>query len=207
MGLFHILAGNFYPHDEDFGDAFGWFVFGCAWTVLILGQLSSNGLQSSSTFGIVMIPIPFFVAYNLFRKAAACRKLRKEAMEQGTVQHGKIVGVRARTEEQRSSRRRKRITYFTYDVEITSPQTGASFLITSEEYRQAVHHWITSPDILVYTDRSGWKHYLAGFQVKGKRKETFLPEDPHFPYGLAEMLDLLFLCVCIGAIIKTILGL
>ena len=95
----------------------------------------------------------------------ACRGKRKEAMRSGTVQEGKIIGVQKRREKQKSRRGMRIVTYYKYEVEITYPQTGVTTIITSGEYQQAVHCWISSPNVRVYIDKSGWNHYLSNFDV------------------------------------------
>lgn len=114
-------------------------------------------------------------------------------MRSGTVQEGKIIGVQKRREKQKSRRGMRIVTYYKYEVEITYPQTGVTTIITSGEYQQAVRCWISSPNVRVYIDKSGWNHYLSNFDVKVFRKEPFLPEEPQLLLGVDEILDFVFI--------------
>lgn len=49
-------------------------------------------------------------------------------------------------------------------VEFISPITG-------EPYRLPLHHYIASPDVLVYTSQSGWKYYIEDIQLKKNKNE------------------------------------
>ena len=91
------------------------------------------------------------------------------------------------------------------EVDNPCPQTGVTTIITSGEYQQAVHCWISSPNVRVYTDKSGWNHYLSNFDVKGFRKEPFLPEEPQLLLGVDEILDFIFISICVGTILKMII--
>ena len=47
--------------------------------------------------------------------------------------------------------------------------TGAANTIQSQGYRKPVHRYLASDRVSVYTDRSGWKHYIEDFQWKEHR--------------------------------------
>lgn len=193
MSLFRILTGRFYPKDEDFGDVVHIILFNLMWIAISVKQFLEKSLEVSTAIGLVLVMVMFKASLQMIKEVMACRGKRKEAMRSGTVQEGKIVGVQKRQEKQKLRRGMRIVTYYKYEVEITCPQTGVTTIITSGEYQQAVHCWISSPNVRVYTDKSGWNHYLSNFDVKGFRKEPFLPEEPQLLLGVDEILDFVFI--------------
>ena len=129
------------------------------------------------------ILVMFKASLQMIKEVMACRGKRKEAMRSGTVQEGKIIGVQKRREKQKSRRGMRIVTYYKYEVEITYPQTGVTTIITSGEYQQAVHCWISSPNVRVYIDKSGWNHYLSNFDVKSFEKSRFFQKNHSFCLG------------------------
>lgn len=59
--------------------------------------------------------------------------------------------------------------YYFLQVEMYDPVTGAANTIQSQGYRKPVHRYLASDRVSVYTDRSGWKHYIEDFQWKEHR--------------------------------------
>lgn len=179
MSLFRILTGRFYPKDEDFGDVVHIILFNLMWIAISVKQFLEKSLEVSTAIGLVLVMVMFKASLQMIKEVMACRGKRKEAM--------------------------RSVTYYKYEVEITCPQTGVTTIITSGEYQQAVHCWISSPNVRVYTDKSGWNHYLSNFDVKGFRKEPFLPEEPQLLLGIDEILDFIFISICVGTILKMII--
>jgi len=64
------------------------------------------------------------------------------------------------------------------EVEMTDPDTGISTRIRSQGYRRPVHRYLGSDRVTVYTDRSGWKHYLEDFQWKEHKNDPDIFDYP-----------------------------
>ena len=60
----------------------------------------------------------------------------------------------------------RRQTFYFMIIEVVDPQTGAVQTIKSDPYRIPLQKYIGSPYVQVYTDRTGWKHVVDGFQLK-----------------------------------------
>ena len=60
-------------------------------------------------------------------------------------------------------------------IEVVDPQPGAVQTIKSDPYRIPLQKYIGSPYVQVYTDRTGWKHVVDGFQLKEKRSDPDIP--------------------------------
>lgn len=204
MSLFRILTGKFYPKDEDCADAFKWILFSIVWSVIVIKDLAQKGTQSELMIGVAFIPLSLLIGIGQMKKTMVYRRKRNDAIKNGTVQPGRIVGVNERVERKKVRRGTKISHYYTYEVELVSPSTGASFTITSAEYSQAVHHWISSPEVNVYISPSGWNYYLADFKVgPRKRGEQFFYETSKSWFGWDELTDAAFLVICIVTILKS----
>lgn len=203
MSLFRILTGKFYPKDEDYADAFKWILFSIVWSVFVIKDFAEKGTQSELMMELVFIPLPLLIGIGQLKKTMGYRRKRNDAIKNGTVQPGRIVGVKERVETKKVRRGRKTFHYYTYEVELVSPSTGVSYTITSAEYSQAVHHWISSPEVNVYIAPGGWKYYLADFKVGPRKKgEQFFYEPSKSWFGWDEITDAAFLIVCIVSILK-----
>ena len=109
-------------------------------------------------------------------RRAYYRRQRSAAVALGHAAEGRIMSVTRETVSDTSGRhnsvRYRRYYYLT--VEMIDPYTGASTTIRSQGYRLPIHRYLRSDQVRVYTDRSGWKHYLEDFQWKEHRSDPDL---------------------------------
>ena len=117
-----------------------------------------------------------YTAVNNLRRALFYRRQRAEAVALGDVSPGRITGVARQdvpytTGEHHTLRYRR---YYFLQVEMYDPVTGAANTIQSQGYRKPVHRYLASDRVSVYTDRSGWKHYIEDFQWKEHRSDPDL---------------------------------
>ncbi len=204
MSLFRILTGKFHPKDEDYAEGIKWILLSFVVFTVVVKDLIEKGTQSEMVIGLAFIPLPLFAGIGLLKKAMVYRKKRNDAIQNGTVVSGRIVGVKERVEKIKVRRGNKILHCYTYEVELVSPSTGASFVITSSEYSQAVHHWISSPEVNVYIAPGGWKYYLEDFKVGPRKKgEQFFYESSKSWFGWDEITDAAFLVFCIFMILKS----
>ena len=109
------------------------------------------------------------------------RKQRTDAIAFGNRCRGRIVGVTRQDVPYYLSGEHRRLRYRRYyylEVEMTDPDTGISTRIRSQGYRRPVHRYLGSDRVTVYTDRSGWKHYLEDFQWKEHKNDPDIFDYP-----------------------------
>ena len=92
--------------------------------------------------------------------------------------------------------------YYYLQVDITDPVTGAVSTITSQGYRKPIHRYLASDQVRVYTDRSGWKHYLEDFQYKERKSDSGTFDDRPMEFdetaaGSGRVMQILFVIVFI----------
>ena len=91
--------------------------------------------------------------------------------------YGRIVGVTRQDVPYYTPGRHSHLSYRRYyylNVEMTDPSTGITTSIQSQGYRRPIHRYLRSNKVKVYTDKSGWKHYLEDFQWKEHRSDPDL---------------------------------
>lgn len=156
------------------------------------GQHSGNGIQYVYASVSCGRDAAFIYYGKLCGRALFYRKQRADAIAFGNVSSGRITGV-TRQDVPYTVGEHNRIRYQRYyflQVEVTDPVTGVSHQLESQGYRKPVHRYLSSDCVKVYTDQSGWKHYIEGFQWKEHKSDPdIFPtpkeyEEMHFGSGV-----------------------
>lgn len=155
-------------------------LFTIAFTVLWYGTLIHSILLSGFHAGLmiflvagIMVPAQ---AVRTVQKALYHRRFHKQCMNECYPQKGRIVNITREYYDTYDSRdRRRRITYYFLIIEIVNVETGAMQRIKSSPYRMPIHKYLASPYVQVYTDKTGWKYVIDGFELKKNRNEPDIP--------------------------------
>lgn len=150
--------------------------FTWVWYTILIKNIILGGFQTSLLIFLiagVLIPAQ---AVKKIQKALYYRKLHEQCVREQCPSQGRIVNiVREYSDEYDSRNRRRRMTYYYLIIEVTDPDTGTVQTIKSEPYRCPLHKYLASPYVQVYTDQTGWKHVVDGFQLKANRNEPDIP--------------------------------
>ena len=140
------------------------------------------------------------------------RKQRADAIALGDRKNGRIVGITRQDVPYYSSDDHGRLRYRRYyflEVEMTDPDTGISSRIQSQGYRRPIHRYLGSNRVTVYTDRSGWKHYLEDFQWKEHRSDPDIFDYPRefeeVHLGSGRVTQIIFVVILILMILNVFL--
>ena len=169
------------PAEEEMGGVLWTALFSAVWYCAICGSILKSGFQISLLLFLVAGLLPLCQAVNIVRRALFYRKQRTDAIAFGNRCRGRIVGVTRQDVPYYSSGEHRRLRYRRYyylEVEMTDPDTGISTRIRSQGYRRPVHRYLGSDRVTVYTDRSGWKHYLEDFQWKEHKNDPDIFDYP-----------------------------
>ena len=159
------------PAEEEISGVIPTFVFAVVWYSVVLRSIVSAGFDPFMLIFIVAGLLIPDTAVNNLRRALLYRRQRAEAVALGEVSPGRITGIARQdvpytTGEHHTLRYRR---YYFLQVEMYDPVTGVANTIQSQGYRKPVHRYLASDRVSVYTDRSGWKHYIEDFQWKEHR--------------------------------------
>lgn len=157
------------PAEEEIGNIIPLILFTVVWYAFIINIILSGGFQLFLLLFMAAGLLPPYQAFNSIRRALFYRRQRAEAIASGNASCGTITGVIRQDVPCYTSGRRRNLQYRRYyilNVQMTDPFTGISSEIQSQGYRKPIHQYLTSPQVKVYTDQSGWKHYLEDFQWK-----------------------------------------
>lgn len=162
------------PAEEEIGNIAPTILFVILWYVSISSIIIRNGFQLSLLIFLIAGVLPLSQSINSIRRALFYRRQRSDAIALGNAAYGTITGVTRQDVPYYTSGEHSRIHYRRYyflNVQMTDPVTGMSSEIQSQGYRKPIHRYIRSSQVKVYTDQSGWKHYLEDFQWKQHRNE------------------------------------
>ncbi len=186
------MRKNIRPADEEIGNFIPLILFSILWYGIVLGSIAETGFSMFMLVFLVGGMLPLFTMVNSVRRALFYRKQRADAIAFGNVSSGRITGV-TRQDVPYTVGEHNRIRYQRYyflQVEVTDPVTGVSHQLESQGYRKPVHRYLSSDCVKVYTDQSGWKHYIEGFQWKEHKSDPdIFPtpkeyEEMHFGSGV-----------------------
>lgn len=175
------------PAEEEIGNIFPLILFSILWYTLIGNTIISGSFQPMLLMFLVAGLLPLYQIFNNIRRAFFYRRQRSEAIALGNVSHGTITGVTRQDIPSYTSGRRRNLQYRRYyflNVQMTDPFTGISSEIQSQGYRKPIHRYLSSPQVKIYTDQSGWKHYLEDFQWKQHQND---PDIFHYPKEFEEV--------------------
>ena len=179
-------------------------LFVILWYSTLIGSLASNGVRTPVLLFLVVGLFPVYSAVTVVRKALFYRRQRAEAVAYGHSQLGRIRSVTRQDVPYRSGEHNtlRYHRYYYLQVDITDPVTGAVSTITSQGYRKPIHRYLASDQVRVYTDRSGWKHYLEDFQYKERKSDSGIFDDRPMEFdetaaGSGRVMQILFVIVFI----------
>lgn len=169
------------PAEEEMGGILPTLLFSALWYSTICGNILRSGFQTGLLLFLVAGLLPLHQAVTGIRRAFFYRRQRSDAIAHGDASHGRIVGITRQDVPYYSTGKHRQLRYRRYyylEVEMTDPDTGISSRIQSQGYRRPIHRYLGSDRVTVYTDRSGWKHYLEDFQWKEHRRDPDIFDYP-----------------------------
>lgn len=157
------------PAEEEISGVIPTLVFAAAWYAIVFRSIVSAGFGPYMLIFLVGGLLMPYTAVNNLRRALFYRRQRAEAVALENVAQGRITGVERQYVPYRKGRHRRYRRYYFLQVEMYDPATGAANTIQSQGYRKPIHRYLASDRVSVYTDGSGWKHYIEDFQWKEHR--------------------------------------
>lgn len=115
--------------------------------------------------------LPLTFTFQQIKRAMYFRKLHKQAMQR-TPRKGKIVNCQKSYYQERG--RRGRIytkAEYILIIEIQNEGEYSPVQIQSEPYEWPIYRVLSSPNVDVYTDDTGWHHVIDGFEYKKRRSD------------------------------------
>ena len=161
------------PAEEEIGNIFPVLLFVILWYGAIGVTISRAGFQVYLLLFLAAGLLPLGQTVTSIRRALFYRKQRADAIALGHEAEGRIISVTQQNVPYVSGKRgyvRYR-RYYCLNVEMYDSATGMPTAFQSQGYRIPVHLYLCSDRISVYTDQSGWKHYLENFQLKQHRSD------------------------------------
>lgn len=148
------------------------------WYAGLLRGILTSGFQSSYMLFLAAGLIPLFTAVQTVRRALFYRRQREEIKAAGNVSRGRIVNVIMKSAPYEDSHHRTRYRrYYFLEAEVADPVTGVINRMESPAYSRPIHRYLASPEVTVYTDRTGWKHYMDDFQWKERKSDPGIFEE------------------------------
>lgn len=165
------MKHNIRPADEEMGNAVPLLAFSILWYAAVARQMAGAFQPSLVLFAAAGV-LPLYSAVQMIRRAQFYRAQRAQAVAGGHPAHGTITGVAQKMVPYSGKHGRLRFQkYYYLQVDVRDPMTGAVYSIESQAYRKPIHRCLASPQVLVYTDDSGFRHYLEEFQWKTSKTE------------------------------------
>ena len=192
------------PAEEEMGNVAFLILFAILWYACLVASLVNGGTRITVLLFFVAGLFPVYSAVTMIRKALFYRRQRADAIAYGSSQWGEIRGVMRQDIPYRSGEHNtlRYHRYYYLQVDITDPVTGAVSTIQSQGYRKPIHRYLASAQVRVYTDRSGWKHYLEDFQYKRRMSDPGIFDDRPMEFeetraGNGRVIQVLFIAVFI----------
>ena len=198
------------PAEEEMGNVAFLILFAILWYACLVASLVNGGTRITVLLFFVAGLFPVYSAVTMIRKALFYRRQRADAIAYGSSQSGKIRGVMRQDIPYRSGEHNtlRYHRYYYLQVDITGPVTGAVSTIQSQGYRKPIHRYLASAQVRVYTDRSGWKHYLEDFQYKRRMSDPGIFDDRPMEFeetraGNGRVIQVLFIAVFILIVLSS----
>lgn len=198
------------PAEEEMGNVAFLILFAILWYTCLVASLVNGGTRITVLLFFVAGLFPVYSAVTMIRKALFYRRQRADAIAYGSSQLGKIRGVMRQDIPYRSGEHNtlRYHRYYYLQVDITDPVTGAVSTIQSQGYRKPIHRYLASAQVRVYTDRSGWKHYLEDFQYKRRMSDPGIFDDRPMEFeetraGNSRVIQVLFIAVFILIVLSS----
>ncbi len=198
------------PAEEEMGNVAFLILFAILWYACLVASIVNGGTRITVLLFFVAGLFPVYSAVTMIRKALFYRRQRADAIAYGSSQSGKIRGVMRQDIPYRSGEHNtlRYHRYYYLQVDITDPVTGAVSTIQSQGYRKPIHRYLASAQVRVYTDRSGWKHYLEDFQYKRRMSDPGIFDDRPMEFeetraGNGRVIQVLFIAVFILIVLSS----
>lgn len=198
------------PAEEEMGNVAFLILFAILWYACLVASIVNGGTRITVLLFFVAGLFPVYSAVTMIRKALFYRRQRADAIAYGSSQLGKIRGVMRQDIPYRSGEHNtlRYHRYYYLQVDITDPVTGAVSTIQSQGYRKPIHRYLASAQVRVYTDRSGWKHYLEDFQYKRRMSDPGIFDDRPMEFeetraGNGRVIQVLFIAVFILIVLSS----
>lgn len=198
------------PAEEEMGNVAFLILFAILWYACLVASIVNGGTRITVLLFFVAGLFPVYSAVTMIRKALFYRRQRADAIAYGSSQWGKIRGVMRQDIPYRSGEHNtlRYHRYYYLQVDITDPVTGAVSTIQSQGYRKPIHRYLASAQVRVYTDRSGWKHYLEDFQYKRRMSDPGIFDDRPMEFeetraGNGRVIQVLFIAVFILIVLSS----
>ena len=198
------------PAEEEMGNVAFLSLFAILWYACLVASIVNGGTRITVLLFFVAGLFPVYSAVTMIRKALFYRRQRADAIAYGSSQSGKIRGVMRQDIPYRSGEHNtlRYHRYYYLQVDITDPVTGAVSTIQSQGYRKPIHRYLASAQVRVYTDRSGWKHYLEDFQYKRRMSDPGIFDDRPMEFeetraGNGRVIQVLFIAVFILIVLSS----
>lgn len=198
------------PAEEEMGNVAFLILFAILWYACLVASIVNGGTRITVLLFFVAGLFPVYSAVTMIRKALFYRRQRADAIAYGSSQSGKIRGVMRQDIPYRSGEHNtlRYHRYYYLQVDITDPVTGAVSTIQSQGYRKPIHRYLASAQVRVYTDRSGWKHYLEDFQYKRRMSDPGIFDDRPMEFeetraGSGRVVQILFIAVFILIVLSS----
>ena len=198
------------PAEEEMGNVAFLILFAILWYACLVASLVNGGTRITVLLFFVAGLFPVYSAVTMIRKALFYRRQRADAIAYGSSQWRKIRGVMRQDIPYRSGEHNtlRYHRYYYLQVDITDPVTGAVSTIQSQGYRKPIHRYLASAQVRVYTDRSGWKHYLEDFQYKRRMSDPGIFDDRPMEFeetraGNGRVIQVLFIAVFILIVLSS----
>ena len=198
------------PAEEEMGNVAFLILFAILWYACLVASIVNGGTRITVLLFFVAGLFPVYSAVTMIRKALVYRRQRADAIAYGSSQSGKIRGVMRQDIPYRSGEHNtlRYHRYYYLQVDITDPVTGAVSTIQSQGYRKPIHRYLASAQVRVYTDRSGWKHYLEDFQYKRRMSDPGIFDDRPMEFeetraGNGRVIQVLFIAVFILIVLSS----
>lgn len=147
-------------------------VFVLIWYASLMRGILYAGFQNTYLLFLAAGLLPVFTAVQGVRRALFYRRQGREIKGSGSATRGRIVNVIMKSEPYEDSHHRARYRrYYVLVAEVADPVTGVVNRIESPAYSRPIHRFLASPEVTVYTDRTGWKHYMDDFQWKERKSD------------------------------------
>lgn len=145
------------------------------YTLLIKNLLTSSEQEPAIYLFLLLGVVIIYQTVNQVNAVYICRKKRKEAISLGRARKGYINRIRMERVLKTGTRGRKHYERYYY-LYITQNQSyvGNGFEIKSSAYRVPLHCYLTSAEVTVYTDESGWHHYIEDLQCDRRYRKNRL---------------------------------
>lgn len=169
-------------------------IFVIIWYTVTLRPVIKTGFSSVGTSSIFLLAglLPLGIVVQTIRRVCYYRRLHRQYMNQRP-RKGKIVSCVRGSYRERSSKGSSRIVYeYFLKIEVYDPDTMLTTEIQSEAYSWPVYRALSSPDVEVYTDETGWHHVIDGFQYKTSKNDPDIFIESSFDKEPGQNMQMLF---------------